>query len=143
MESGSPDVEMYIEMLKSNQYEKNELPKFAYKDIGNLLKYRNDQSLITHFPRNPISSMYQSECELGIYILWTVESIRATSIDSKYVLWRFPSQNPVLKLRNAVSLEIVNDRQAHQIASDAYYSWWKKNKNMKTDPLKNTEYAWH
>ena len=70
------EVEKYVLSLKSNQFENVELPAFTYKDIDELLKYRNERDTITKFPRNPISSLYQEDCTLGVYILWTIESIR-------------------------------------------------------------------
>ena len=140
-------VETYISLLKSNQYNENELPDFEPTDIPALLNHRNDTITITDFPHNGISSLWAPECKLGMYVLWTVESIRAVSIDSKYLIGRFPSQNPILALRNAPELDLVVDNKSHAEAADAYYDWWYsavifKNK-MEIDPLENTKYRWH
>lgn len=143
------DVETYIELLKSNQYDSLYLPTFTYRDIPALLQYRNENQIITNFPRNPISSFYEPECKLGMYVLWTIESIRAVSIESEYLIMRFPSQNPILALRNAVELNLVSDNLSHTIAAQAYYVWWENNKDRKfddfksLDPLENTDYKWH
>jgi hypothetical protein len=148
-ETNNLDVENYIELLKSNQYDSLYLPAFTYRDIPALLQYRNENQIITNFPRNPISSLYEPDCKLGMYVLWTIESIRAVSIESEYLILRFPSQNPVLALRGSVELNLVSDNLSHIIAAQAYYDWWEINKNRKfddfksVDPLEYTEYKWH
>jgi hypothetical protein len=139
-ESKQTEVEKYVKALRTNQYEDRDLPVFTYNHIDELLEYRNEKDTIAKFPRNPISSLYQKECELGVYILWTIESIRLGAI---------PSQNPILKLRTSEELEFVYNADAYQIISDAYYAWWTNNKDkdvediMIIDPLENTKYKWH
>ena len=44
------EVEKYVLSLKSNQFENVELPAFTYKDIDELLKYRNERDTIQSFP---------------------------------------------------------------------------------------------
>lgn len=144
----NPNVEKYIELLKSNQYDSLNLPAFTYQDIPALLKYRNETQIITNFPHNPISSFWGPECKLGMYVLWTIESIRAVAINSKYLIKRFPSQNPVLGLRNAAEYSPVNSDESHKIAAKAYYDWWYEHRNksfsayMNIDPLGKTTYQW-
>ncbi|HEX3006167.1 MAG TPA: DUF4943 family protein [Bacteroidales bacterium] len=143
------DVKTYIELLRSNKYDSINLPSFTYKDIPALLQYRNETQIISNFPHNPISSLYRPECKLGMYVLWTIESIRAVSINSKYLIQRFPSQNPILANRNSVELSLVSDDLSQAIAAKAYFDWWENNKNKKfddfknIDPLGNTNYKWH
>jgi hypothetical protein len=101
------------------------------------------------FPHNPFSSLYGPDCKLGIYVLWTIESIRAVSIESEYLIMGFPSQNPILALRDSDELNLVSDDLSHTIAADAYFDWWENNKNKdfddfkNIDPLEETEYRWH
>ena len=141
-------VNRYIELLKANQYDSVNIPAFTYQDIPALLTYRNDTQLISVFPRNPISSFYGQDCKLGIYVLWTIESIRAVSIKSKYLILRFPSQNAILALRNA-DFGLVKDEVSHQEAANAYFIWWESNKRKdfsvfaSIDPLSGTAYKWH
>jgi len=148
-DSKNLDVKTYIELLKSNQYDSLNLPSFTYKDIPALLQYRNETQIITNFPNNPISSLYGPECKLGMYVLWSIESIRVVSINSEYLIMRFPSQNPLLTLRNSVELSLVSDNVSHSIAAKAYYDWWETNKNKNfddfknIDPLADTDYKWH
>ena len=140
-------VDEYIALLKSGKYDSSaDLPEFTSSDIPALLKYRNETLLITAFPRNPISSSLTQNCRLGIYVLWTIESIRAVATNSIYLQKRFPSQNPVLQLSN---LSPVSDDQSHQIAAKAYFDWWEANNGKDfaafkaVDPLQGTAYKWH
>ena len=50
----NPDVEAYIELLKTNQYKSSKLPEFTSNDIPDLLEHINDKNVITKFPHNPI-----------------------------------------------------------------------------------------
>jgi len=141
------EVETYISQLKSNSYEASELPAFKPSDIPALLKYRNSALVISNFPHNGISSLWGPDCKLGMYVLWTIESIRAVEINSKYLIGRFPSQNPILALKDAPELDIVYDNKSHEEAAKAYYEWWyssyKPDDKMNIDPLENTPYRWH
>ena len=145
----NPDVEKYIEFLKKGKYESSELPDFTFKDIPALLEYRNETYIIEDFPHNGISSLWLSECKLGMYVLWTIESIRAVAINSEYLIGRFPSQNPILAYRESLELDLVSDNESHSIATKAYYDWWENNRNKdfsdfkNIDPLVNTNYKWH
>ena len=143
------DVETYVELLKSNQYEYLDLPDFDFEDISELLQYRNEDQIITNFPYNPLSSFYDPESKLGMYILWTIESIRVASATSQQMNKRFPSQNPVLELRDSEKFTLVSDSLSHNVAASAYYDWWINN-NQKDfdefksiDPLEKTNYKWH
>lgn len=148
-ETKNLDVEKYIELLKSNQYDSLNLPAFTYTHIPSLLQYRNETQTITNFPHNGISSLYAPDCTLGMYVLWTIESIRAVAIQSENLIMRFPSQNPILSLRVADELTLVYSIESHQIAAKAYSDWWENNKHMdfndfkNIDPLKSTDYSWH
>jgi hypothetical protein len=146
-EGNNSEVEKYINQLKSNSYENHELPAFTTADIPALLNYRNSTMVITDFPHNGISSLWGPECKLGIYVLWTIESIRAVEIKSKYLIGRFPSQNPILALRASQELDLVYDNRSQEEAAKAYYDWWYSSyilsDKMNIDPLKNTDYRWH
>ena len=146
---GQSDVEQYVMLLKSNKYELTEFPAFTYEDIDELIKYINEEDIIVKYPRNLISSLAQGECKLGIIILWTIEAIRTGSIESK----GFPSLNPILRLRDFSEglIFIDYEEEAHQTASNAYYSWWELRGItgasfaawLNIDPLEDTKYAWH
>jgi len=142
------NVDQYIELLKSGKYNSADLPAFTYQDIPALISYRNYTQMITNFPRNGISSYYKPDCKLGMYVLWTIESIRAVAIKSDYLIGRFPSQNPILEKRDYSEL-FLDSNDSHEIASKAYFDWWVNNRRKdfnefkNIDPLKNTVYKWH
>ena len=143
----NPEVETYINQLKSNSYESPELPAFQPSDIPALLNYRNETMVITNFPHNGISSLWAPDCKLGMYVLWTIESIRAVEIKSEFLIGRFPSQNPILALRASAELKLVYDDESQNEAAKAYYDWWHSihifKDKMKIDPLNDTDYRWH
>ena len=143
----SPEVETYINQLKTNSYEAYELPAFKPSDIPALLNYRNETMVISNFPHNGISSLWGPECKLGMYVLWTIESIRAVEIKSEYLIGRFPSLDPILALRASTELKLVYDDKSQNDAAKAYYDWWNSvhlfKDKMKIDPLKDTDYRWH
>ena len=142
------DVEKYVEQLKNGEYESFDLPEFTYKDIPALLEYRNENQIITDFPHNGISSLWMPECSLGMYILWTIESIRAVAIDSEFLIGRFPSQNPIVQQREE-PFDLESGNEIQEMISKAYYDWWEDNKhknfdNFKNiDPLSDLDYRWH
>jgi len=142
-------VDKYVELLKANQYNSTDLPDFTYRDIPALLAYRHETQVITNFPRNSISSFYNPDCKLGIYVLWTIESIRAASINSGHMIMRFPSLNPILALTDSTGLQLATDDISHELVAKAYYDWWENNKGKNynefknTDPLTGTKYKWH
>jgi hypothetical protein len=146
-QGSNPEVQTYINQLKSNSYNASELPAFKPSDIPALLEYRNSTMVITNFPHNGISSLWGPDCKLGMYVLWTIESIRAVEINSKYLIGRFPSQNPILALRASQELKLVYDTKSQNEAAEAYYDWWYSSyvliDKMNIDPLKDTDYRWH
>lgn len=143
----NPSVETYINQLKTNSYTASELPAFKPSDIPALLEYRNSTLVITDFPHNGISSLWSPECKLGMFVLWTIESIRAVETESRYLIGRFPSQNPILALRASPELKLVYDNKSQEEAAKAYFDWWYSgynlNDKMNIDPLKETDYRWH
>lgn len=144
----SLSVEQYVTQLKSGKYDASDLPSFTKNDIEALLKYRNETQLIKNFPRNSISSLALQECKLGVYILWTIESIRVVAINKDILVGRFPSQNPILALKNTQELNVISDKEALSSAAKAYYDWWVNNKHKNfidyktVDPLLLTSYQW-
>jgi len=148
-EDNPSDVNVYINLLASNQYLSNQIPDFEYKDIETLMRARTDQRIITNFPRNGISSYFQETSIAGIFFLWTVESIRAKSIQSKFLIGNFPSQNPIITIRETGETISYQNEEAYKSVFDAYKHWWDSNKGKNfnefntIDPLASTPYRWH
>jgi len=141
------EVKIYIDSLISGGYGAYDLPAFTTGDIPALLEYRDATTIITNFPRNPVSSYFQAECRLGVYVLWTIESIRAVESGDKDLIGRFPSQNSVIALRDTHEFMPLTDEQSHRDISRTYYEWWYSaslnSGKMKRDPLEGTKYVWH
>ncbi len=141
-------VENYVSLLKIGKYNEFELPDFTYKDIPALLEYRNDRQRITNFPENPISSYRMNECSLGMYILWTIESIRITSAENRKSIDRYPSFAPIVMYVNKPHW-VEQTNEVHTIVADAYHKWWTENTYKRFDefkticPLDKTDYRWN
>lgn len=143
------EVDNYILKLREGNYSYSDLPDFNSSHIAALLKYRNDNQIIKNFPRNPISSFYMPECKLGVYVLWTIESIRAVSIHSERLVMRFPSLNPSFRYTHSGESIFGSDSLVNATAAQAYFQWWEANKlrsfnEFKSlNPLETTIYCWH
>lgn len=138
-------VKTYIKLLKSESYDYIELPPFDSRDIPELLTYASDDQILKSYPPNPISSFFAQECRLGVYVLWTIESIRKSSIDEKTTFGRFPSLNPILSLKTSGD-SIIDPDKSHQEAFQAYLDWWNSSDNFdqikNINPLDGTNYFW-
>lgn len=140
-------VKQFVQQLKQGTYKEYGLPEFEPRHIPDLLQYSNDTTVITEFPRNGISSAWIPEVYLGTYILWTVESVRARAIHSRFLVpGGFPSLNPFLRNKIQEDAHLILSKEAQKAASDAYTLWWNRNlpfdqlKNI--DPLAATDYEW-
>lgn len=146
--SGNAEVKAFVVALKDGNYDSLNLPAFNEDHIPALLGFRHERSLINEFPRNPISSFYQQDVALGVYILWTIESIRIQT-DGDQLILRFPSQNPLLVTREITDFDPITDETSQRIIANAYQQWWEENQNQnfaitrQIDPLINTPYRWH
>jgi|WetSurMetagenome_2_1015567.scaffolds.fasta_scaffold06539_1 hypothetical protein len=138
-------VKKYINLLKTESYDFMELPPFDSKDIPELLTYASDDQILNSYPHNPVSSLFVQECRLGVYVLWTVESIRKSSIDEKTSFGRFPSLNPILSLKTNSDGTFDPDK-SHQETAQAYLDWWNSSDDFEQikniNPLDGTDYVW-
>lgn len=143
------EVDNYIIQLRKGEFANAALPDFNSKHIPYLLKYINDLQIITNFPRNPVSSYYEKDCTIGLFALWTIESIRYSSLNSEILVIRFPTLNSVLVNRSTGEYMKPGHVASQQIAAEAYIKWWEQNKlNDFTafhaiDPLYTTPFMWH
>jgi len=136
-------VKAFIETLKENKTERIEAPDFNKNDISELLNYRDDQLNVSNFPRNSLSSFYMEEVTIGIYVLWTIESIRMEAIDDPS-FYSFASLNP--RIMRTSTGELVNqDAILPQVAA-AYFEWWNSGLSLEEKlqiyPLEDLDLNW-
>ena len=126
-----PDVDVFVKQLKDGSLSVqspdgvSQMPKFTPKDIGELLDYADDLSVIPSFPLAPVSYSAGGKLRLGECLLWTVETIRLG--------------------HNASMGEEVQDAVAR------YRHWWENRKYPRTmwtidpcwnEPLCGSGYMW-
>lgn len=137
-------IQQFIETLKEDKSQTLQMDDFRSEEISELLMYRTDKTNIINFPRNPLSSFYLEEVQMGMYVLWIVESIRMKEIeDPGYYL--FASLNP--RIVNTSSGEIVDQNAILSEVAEAYSEWWNSNlpveEKLKIDPLEDTNLDWN
>lgn len=137
-------VETFIEMLKANKSDRFEPNDFISDDISELLNYINEQERISNFPRNPLSSFYVEEVPLGLYVLWTIESIRLDEIDDPE-FFLFASLNPRIARSNTAA-EIDQNAILPNVAA-AYDEWWNSKlsleEKLEINPLAELDLIWN
>ena len=157
-DDGKPEVDKYVELLKSNHFLDDSiygwntkygglraLPEFTFKDIDKLLKYRNDTTIITNIPRNTMSSQLflWHKYEVRMIILWTIESIRAVAVDSSVVKnGRFPSLNPWVTYRVPPKDFNLDYESVRQNPREYYEKWWRENKDKDWQTVSDAYYTW-
>ena len=95
LDYNNPDVDLFVKQLKAGKYSVespeglNTIPRFTVDDIGDLLKYAEDLTVIPSFPLAPVSYSAGGKLRLGECILWTVETIRDEVLDAsaRYRRW--------------------------------------------------------
>lgn len=137
-------VDTFINILKEDRNERLEASNLNIEDISDLLEYRNDQQVISNFPRNPLSSFALEEVTIGIYTLWNIESIRIREIDS-LDHYLFASLNPRI-IRTSTG-ELVNQNEILSEVATAYVTWWTSSlsleEKLQTNPLEGLDLSWN
>jgi hypothetical protein len=146
------DIDTLIQALKVDKYRKiktHGLPLLVWEDIPKLLEIADDTTRITYFPQNPVSSLLQTRSYLGVISMWMIESIRIT--EEKGIVdpfSKFPSLNPILKLRLMDVKPTLTEKQKMDLAFNAYIKWWNRIKNLdkkegsKIDPFEGSNIGW-
>jgi len=137
-------VAIFIEALKENRTEGIEAPDFNTDHISELLDYRNERLNISNFTRNPLSSFYMEEVNVGMYVLWTIESIRLKAIDDPN-FYLFASLNPRVRTLNS-NVEVDQEVVFPDVAK-AYFEWWNSSlsfeEKLKINPLEELDLVWN
>ncbi len=146
-----PDVDLFVKQLKTGKYATTRgteglstMPKFTMDNIGELLKYAEDLTVIPSFPLAPVSYSAGGKLRLGECILWTVESIR---------LGQNASMGCKMVHTNAENYEGIYFLSDEEVldAATRYRRWWENRKYPKTvwtidpcydEPLCGSGYMW-
>ena len=145
-----PDVELFVKQLKAGKYSAqssdglDNVPRFTIDDIGSLLKYAEDLTLISSFPLASVSYSAGGKLRLGECILWTVETIRLghhASMGCKMVH---------VDADNYEGIYFLSDEEVLDAAA-RYRRWWESRKLPRTmwtidpcydEPLCGSGYMW-
>lgn len=146
----NPDVDLFVDQLRSGKYHPDgddalgKVPKFTREDIGRLLKYADDLTLIPSFPLATASYSAGGRLRLGECILWTVETIRLghnASMGCKMVH---------IDADNYEGIYFLSDEEVLDAAA-RYRRWWESRKYPRTmwtvdpcydEPLCGSGYMW-
>lgn len=150
LDFNNPDVEIFVKQLKDGKLTTRSegtagtMPKFRMEDIGDLLDYADDMSVIPAFPLAPVSYSAGGKLRLGECILWTVETIRLGHIASmgcKMVHTDAEDYEGIYFLSDEEVLDAVQ----------LYRRWWESRKYPRTmwtidpcydEPLCGSGYMW-
>ena len=145
-----PDVELFVKQLKSGNLPaqgsdgKIRMPKFATEDIGELLEYADDLSVIPSFPLAPVSYSAGGKLRLGECLLWTVETIRLGHIAS------MGCKMVHVGADNYEGIYFLTDKEVEDAVA-RYRHWWDNRKYPRTvwtvdpcwnEPLCGSGYMW-
>jgi len=138
------EVEAFIENLKEDNTESLRVPDFEVDDIAELLNFRNDQFVTSTFPANPVSSFYMEEVTVGMYVLWTIESVRMEKIEDPN-FYLFASSNP--RVFTASTGAIVDQKMILPDVANAYFDWWNANlsaeEKLQINPIEDLDLQWN
>ena len=136
-------VDMFIETLKEDKTAP-EKPDFNVDNISELMEYRNEQLTISNFPRNALSSFYMEDVAVGMYVLWTIESLRMEAInDPNFYL--FASLNP--RIARTSTGQLVDQDIIRSEVAEAYSAWWTSKltleEKLQINPLEGLDLIWN
>jgi len=139
----SSKVETFIETLKNDEIGNVQVPDFNDENISELLQYREDDLNISNYPKNPLSSFILDEVSVGMYVLWTIESIRQKEIEDPN-FYLFASLNPMV-IKRSTGEAVDQDAILPELA-EAYFDWWNSSKSieekLQINPLEGLGLRW-
>lgn len=150
LDYNNPDVDLFVKQLKAGKYVVQDaggadiVPNFTNEDIGDLLEYAEDLTVIPSFPLAPVSYSAGGKLRLGECILWLVETIRLghnASMGCKMVH---------IDAENYEGIYFLSDEEVLD-AAVRYRRWWEGKKYPRTvwtvdpcydEPLCGSNYMW-
>ena len=149
LDYNNPDVDLFVKQLKAGKYVAQDaggadIPNFTNEDIGDLLEYAEDLTVIPSFPLAPVSYSAGGKLRLGECILWLVETIRLghnASMGCKMVH---------IDAENYEGIYFLSDEEVMDAAA-RYRRWWEGKKYPRTvwtvdpcydEPLCGSNYMW-
>ncbi len=137
-------VEIFIEALREGNTEVVKAPDFNHDHIPELLTFCNDKSEISSFPRNPLSSFYMEKVTLGMYVAWTIESIRLATIEDPD-FYLFASLNP--RIASESTGAVLDQEVVFPAVATAYFEWWHSQlsteEKLQINPLEKLGLIWN
>lgn len=145
-----PDVALFVKQLKQGEFEvlsedgEPPMPKFTVEDIGQLLDYADDLSVIPSFPLAPVSYSAGGKLRLGECLLWTVETIRLGHIAS------MGCKMVHVGADNYEGIYFLSDEEVKDAVA-RYRHWWENRRYPRTvwtidpcwnEPLCGSGYMW-
>ncbi|MDR0894053.1 MAG: DUF4943 domain-containing protein [Prevotellaceae bacterium] len=145
-----PEAALFVKQLKEGKFSAESpegltlMPHFTIDDIGDLLPYADDLTVIPSFPLAPVSYSAGGKLRLGECILWTIESIRLgqnASMGCKLVH---------SDAENYEGMYFLTDEEVVDAAA-RYKHWWENRKYPRTmwtidpchdEPLCGSGYMW-
>lgn len=143
-------LDEFLEALQNDNYSseyKNMI--FTHEEIPELLENSGITNIIQNFPRNPLSSFYQTHVEAGAVCLWIIEGIRKNYGEFNLANFNdYPPLNPLLESDGSISTENLSEDEILREAVKYYERWWNDNsidlsEKMKINPLKNSGIVFH
>lgn len=145
-----PDVALFVKQLKSGklnmpvQDEGPHMPRFSQENIGDLMAYVEDLTVIPSFPLAPVSYSAGGKLRLGECVIWVIETIRLgynASMGCKMVH---------ADADNYEGIYFLSDEEVLDAAA-RYRRWWENHQLPRTmwtidpcydEPLCGSGYMW-
>ena len=139
--TGNARVDALFDSFRKDEYRARRFPDLALSDVPALLMLGESDRILKTFPRNLISSQFETNCSEGMVALWLIEGIRQGE--------GFPSLNS-LCLGNNPNKDLTAESESNRkVVLASYQKWWKDtmaqmaNQAQVNDPLAEANLNWH
>lgn len=134
-------VEALFESFRNEEYRDHKFPDLDFDDIPALLEVAESERQLKVFPRNMLSSQFESTCREGIVALWLIEGVRKGK--------KFPSLNSLCLSKRPGNDWTSDSESNHKRALDCYRKWWKDVNGLpiqqakEVNPIRSAGLHWH